>query len=566
MKVVLAMLHGGLLRNFESVVAEFARQGHEVVLAVEEPDRLGGDRMTAALTALPGVSVTQVPDVSRDPAVDLGQRVRITLDYLRFLGPDYAEFPKLAPRLRDWVPQLAVESRLERWPAARVLSAIEQGLPANPILIDWLQSLAPDVLLLASLTHYRSVQPDILRAAIARRVPSIACVYSWDHLSSKARIVDWPDRVFVWNETQRREAVELHGLPADRVFATGAQCYDRWFGRQPTRSREAFCGDMGLDPSTPFILYVCSALTPSPGEPAFVVEWARALRRSPEPLSRLGLLVRPHPERMHEWDGTALDVPNAVLRGGAVVDAAAEADYFDALYHAEAVVGLVTSALLEAAVLGRPVLTITRPEFRPHQWGMQHFRYLLEVAGGLPLVADDIDAHLAQLAGALAGDAGWRANQRAFLEQFVRPRGLDQASTPVFVAEALAAAGRPSQARRGSVARAGALFAPLAVRLSQREHVRRRLLDADERRRLERREWEAANRQTREAERDQRFAAKAQERQSRLDARAAAKREKEAAKRARVDARTRERSRQRWRRLGRKVRGRVAGLLARARS
>ena len=47
---------------------------------------------------------------------------------------------------------------------------------------------------------------------------------------------------------ERAEAVEMHGVPAERVLVTGAQCYDQWWERRPSRSREAFCRRVGLGP------------------------------------------------------------------------------------------------------------------------------------------------------------------------------------------------------------------------------------------------------------------------------------------------------------------------------
>ena len=109
-------------------------------------------------------------------------------------------------------------------------------------------------------------------------IPSALCVGSWDHLSSKALLRQWPDRVFVWNETQAREAQTLHGVPRDRVVVTGAQCFDQWFDRRPTLDREAFCRKVGLDPARPYVLYVCSALFEgSPNEAEFARRWAAAI-------------------------------------------------------------------------------------------------------------------------------------------------------------------------------------------------------------------------------------------------------------------------------------------------
>ena len=62
----------------------------------------------------------------------------------------------------------------------------------------------------------------------------------------------------------------MHGVPPERVVVTGAHCYDQWFGRQPSRSRERFCARVGLRPDRPFVLYLCSSLFSGTGSEAAV--------------------------------------------------------------------------------------------------------------------------------------------------------------------------------------------------------------------------------------------------------------------------------------------------------
>jgi hypothetical protein len=94
---------------------------------------------------------------------------------------------------------------------------------------------------------------------------------------------------------------------------------------------------------------------------------------------------------MREWKGVSLDgLDNVAVHGRNPIDADAKADYFDSLYYSSAVVGLCTTVFLEAAIIGRPVLTLQLPAYRLHQDGMLHFRYLLTVEGGLLHTAPDI--------------------------------------------------------------------------------------------------------------------------------------------------------------------------------
>ena len=80
----------------------------------------------------------------------------------------------------------------------------------------------------------------------------------------------------------------------------------------------------------------------------------------------------------------------------------ADPTLLDTVYHSAAVVGLNTSAQLEAGILGRPVLTILAPEFEEGQQGTLHFSYLLKEHGGFVDVAPDFEVHRRQLAAAVS--------------------------------------------------------------------------------------------------------------------------------------------------------------------
>ena len=476
MRVLFSGLHFAYFKNFESAVRELADGGHVVHLSadeVEAPVDIGGQDLVERLAAqYPTVSWDLAPSLRQESWFDAARRLRLGLDYVRALEPRYASSPKLRMRAHERTP------RIVRWSAAvprvgppvtrAVLKRLERALPASEVLKDYLRHHRPDVVVLVSLTYSRSQQLDLLKAARALGIPVAAAIMSWDHLSSKALLHIAPDRVLVWNEMQRGEAVEMHGLPDERVVVTGAQCYDQWFERSPEHTREQFCADVGLRPDRPFVLWVHSAMTPQPDppEPVLVTQWLDALRTSGDPVLReLGVLVRPHPERLKEWAGIDLGrFDNVSFRGGNPINPRAKNEYFDALYHAHAVIGLVTSAFLEAAVVGRPVLTFTLPAYRLHQEEMLHFRYLTTVGDGLLWSAPDIPAHLQQLTQTMAGSGARDERNRRFLQEFIRPAGLDVAATPAFV-DAIARLQR--ERTHGDSRLAHPWLAPMALALAR---------------------------------------------------------------------------------------------------
>ena len=457
MRLLFVARHFTYFRNFDSVVRLMAARGHQVHLAAEREESLGGRELVDRLAASsPLITVGYVPPRADQRWFSIATVIRRSLDYLTYASALYDEAPKIRERAWERTPQLAVV--LSRLPGrsliARLLGAMDRAIPTDAAIDAFVEDQRPDLVLLSPLIELGSPQLDLLRSARGRGRRTAVAVWSWDHLTSKARLRDWPDRVLVWNETQRDEATSLHHLPPERVTVTGAQCFDQWFGRTPSRTREEYCSDAGLDPLRPFVLYVCGALfRGSPSEAGFVCRWIEHLRASTSSLIRdAGILVRPHPQRMYEWDDVQL--PEGVaFRGGHPIDQAGRDEYFNAMYHAAAVVGINTSAMIEAAIVDRPVLTVLLPEFHESQRGTLHFRYLLDGPSAVLHTTDDLDAHVLQLEEALAGELP-NLNP-GFVRSFIRPRGLDRPATPEFVAALESQAAAPAPA-------------PLTERVSER--------------------------------------------------------------------------------------------------
>jgi hypothetical protein len=460
MRVLFVARRFSYLRNYEAPLLELARRGHSLhLVSVAGEGRLEGTAMLERWAQqVPGITFERLPPPPASHAKS-GLRARITMmvDYLRFLDPAYRGSPGLIERARRRTPVgflRLLESTLVRRPHARRLGAwflrnLELAAPRRSELDDFLRGHRPDIVLFTPLIAMQSEEQDLLAAAVEQGLRTVFCVLSWDNLSSKALLRTMPDLVMVWNDTQADEARRLHGVPADRVAVTGAQSFDRWFNRRPSKTRGEFLARVGLPADRPFLLWVCSALLrTSPMEAKFVRRWVAAIRSSPDPLLReISILVRPHPARMHEWSKVSLaDFGGVSLWGANPVDEDASSDYFDSLYYCAAIAGLNTSAFIEGAIVGRPIYTVLLPEFRESQEGTLHFPYLLEVAGGLLYASRDMDAHLADLAGAVRRPPVADERSRRFVAAFVRPRGLDSEATTHFIHAIEETARKPARA------------------------------------------------------------------------------------------------------------------------
>jgi hypothetical protein len=489
-RILFVMLQPGFIRYYEDALLALAADGHHVHLAFEiDRDKLGESALARRLAAASshitiGAAPPRVESVrdflarsdrtatrsGRGRAAGVSRReeawaslattVRLLGDTLRFFDPVFAQAVRLRERAEKRLPRIYLPlvhgiagagSTVRRWFAA-ALRGIESTIPTESAIDRFFGEHDPDLLLVTPLIELGSQQVDYVKCARRRGVRSALCVASWDNLTSKGLMRVVPDHVVVWNSTQTREAVELHGADPAHVITTGAQVFDRWFSERPSRSREEFCRAVGLDPSRPFVLYVGSSVFIAPDEVPFASRWLAALRGSTTPVvAGAGALIRPHPANARQWQ--ALDVTrwtNVALWPAVAADptsADAQRDYFDSLYHSAAVVGINTSAQIEAAIVGRPVLTIEAPEFGHSQGGTLHFHHL--VSGGAVRAARTLDEHVHHLAEVLSGVDAGAAAREAFVRSFVRPHGIDAAASPRFAAEIGRLAVSPSPVPRG---------------------------------------------------------------------------------------------------------------------
>jgi hypothetical protein len=571
MRVLFAALHFTYFRNYESVLRDLAERGHQVHVVADETEDMGGQQLVERLAAqYPNLTWSFAPPLEAWSWTLLARRVRYSLEYIRFQDPTYDATPKYrhraaerGPRLLRWMCETAgLNQPAIRRGVAALLDVVERGIPTCPALDRFLEKARPDVVVLASVTNPGALQMDHLKSAMAHGRRTAISVWSWDHLTGKAWLRIAPDRVLLWNAVQRREAEQLHGLPSDRIVETGAQCYDQWFDRMPSRDRETFCRDIGLRPDRPIVLYACSVLPRTTySEAEFVVDWVRRIRASDDGLLRTaGLLIRPHPERLYEWDDIDLSgFDNVALRGRNPVDAEAKADYFDSLFHSAAVAGLVTSAFVEAAVVGRPVFAMQPDVFRVHQEGTPHFGYLRRSATGEGLLdtATTFDEHLRQLAASLANPGAGLARTRRFVEQFVRPQGLGVPSTPRFVDALAALAAQPAPAPAPFGAPAARLVAGAAALAFRLPGVRVALMSVkdseDEVASIARASRDRAAKAQIRLEVQARVDAKERTKAAKLQGKGSVRREKEQSKQERVQDRDRRRARERRARIRERV-------------
>jgi hypothetical protein len=492
LRILFVVNHSGFLRHYADPVKLLVQRGHKVTLAIQRLEKDPGDiKLVNRLVAeCPSLTVEVPPLRSRrDMWRGLAWLSRAFADVARYMHPRYADTPALRERTaRKVLNHVRVSKGLDPFSTAmcnvvvgymrtrqsavisqrliRLFARIDRAIPTSGRIDRYVRDQRPDLVMVTPLVDLGSPQCDYLKTAKKLGIHTCVCVASWDNLSLKGLLRYVPDRLLVWNAVQRHEAVELHGIPEDRVVLTGAQKFDEWFERRPSSRPDEFKRKVGLDPAAPYLLYLCSSSFIAPDEVGFVRSWIEGIRAAESPeLRNMGVLVRPHPQNFRQWSDVDLTRYGNVSvwpRGGAAPDAGdARTAFFDSLAQSEAVVGVNTSALIEAGIVGKRVLTVLSPEFR--QEDTLHFHYLLEENGGFVRLATSLDQHLQQLSETIDGRDDGAEQTRRFMASFVRPRGIEQPAAPLVVDAIEELARMPAPARERPTAGAYALRALLSV-------------------------------------------------------------------------------------------------------
>src|SRR5687768_5615142 len=128
----------------------------------------------------PSVSVGWVP--SREDVWGIfAIKLRMTIDYLRYLDPAYAGAPKLRARARERVPRIGLwllaatgaRTAIGRRVMRMFMHACERAVPRSAVLDEYLRDQGADVVLFTPLVGLvASPQLDYLQSAKALRYPT----------------------------------------------------------------------------------------------------------------------------------------------------------------------------------------------------------------------------------------------------------------------------------------------------------------------------------------------------------------------------------------------------------
>ncbi|RJQ36807.1 hypothetical protein C4552_02860 [Candidatus Parcubacteria bacterium] len=307
------------------------------------------------------------------------ESIRIREEYLMYLGKPW------------WYRALYYGSQaIGRTKAApRIVRWLDRVLGPRELFGDLLDRMRPDLVFATDILNENDIA--LMHDARRRGIPTIGMVRSWDNLTIHSLLRIFPDELLVWSERLRREAIELDGMPAERIRVVGIPHYDQYL-KGLKIPREEFFRRINADPAKPLIffapigdLYIRENDVDRYAMDILAELDANVIVRFP-PADRVSGLEGfvPPPHMYFDRPGVTYD-PNRV--GDRDLTPEDDAMLVNGIWHANLVVTGPSTIAIEAALFDKPTIIANfhrTPKtgfegVRPY--GYIHFRAILESGG-----------------------------------------------------------------------------------------------------------------------------------------------------------------------------------------
>ncbi len=266
-----------------------------------------------------------------------------------------------------WTWLKALLGRLFVTPLSKSHYALSDRFVSHPEVDTLFDQYRPALLVCANPGLVFAEVP-LMRTARRRGVPSMVIDASWDNFTNKLLPVRQADRLVVWNDIMKVQAIALHGYQPDAIRVTGAPQFDAHFRAQSRTPRAEFFQRIGADPSRKLIVLTTTPRSLYSHHDHVLRALLSAIERGD--LGEAQVLVRLHPrdevDAYREFAGTPrviIEKPfrdTVTVADGLAIDVMPEHQRHlgDTLCHADVVVNVASTITIEACIFDTPVVNI----------------------------------------------------------------------------------------------------------------------------------------------------------------------------------------------------------------
>lgn len=266
----------------------------------------------------------------------------------------------------------------------------------------------PDLVIGASVGIYTRRDIPVYAEARMRGIKVLLLIHSWDNISKRKGPM-WfnPDILGAWNEPQKKEAMEFHFYRDSDVKLVGPPHFDIYWKKETFIHKEDLFRKLGLDINKKLITMI--ATCPGLVKNSYIVDILLDALRKNKFAVPVQLLCRPTPSIDPKWNDVQFgrfynDSDIVVDRQVQHSSGLGWKPGNDQLYHfanllrySDVMVNIASTAVIEAAILDRPVIMVAFSTIQPNMFNKHiinsvfkhHFKVV--VNSGAAYIAKDAD-------------------------------------------------------------------------------------------------------------------------------------------------------------------------------
>jgi len=252
----------------------------------------------------------------------------------------------------------------------KVIHFLYEKLTSAKLYTDVFEKYKPNQVIVTRVLNYSNDYP-VMRAALKYNVPVIALVSSWDNLTSKAFFPFSLDKLVVWNNVMKNEAIDLFQYPESDIFVSGIPRYDALLTYDRSQTKVQFLKYVGANLNKKLITYATGSKTtgrtkvdPKTPEPEIVKYLAQCIQD--DIISDSQLLVRLHPQADVEEYKNLLNMENVILQvpgeksgfQDRLFSYTDDIELGELMKHSDVVINLASTITIDAALFDTPIICI----------------------------------------------------------------------------------------------------------------------------------------------------------------------------------------------------------------
>ena len=324
-------------------------------------------------------------------------------NWLSYIGRNQSVYYE--KRWRSYLPFWADLFRLK---SVQKLLVSEDSICPDDNIVRQLKFQSPDVVVATPCNHRFSNEIEYIKAAKSLGIPTVIITLSWDNLTTKGLFHVVPDVLCVWSESQKKEAMEIHGIPEKNIVITGSPFFDKWIQPNFIDDEVSFKNNVGIHYAKRYCLYLGSSSKIAENETWLINHLKEVLD--------IDIVARPHPANKRHFK----DLPVTVFPENPKLPETywEKKELYNSIYHSEFVIGVNTSAMIDAIMIGKPCIALMSKEYEDTQENATHFKHMKNAMYISPL--EDVECLARRI---LNGYDNMEAAREKFVKDYIHPYG-----------------------------------------------------------------------------------------------------------------------------------------------